>query len=430
MINNMVAEENNDEVNNQSQREEFDKSEPYFTLEQREALLALLNQQDAHPTHSINQIVTTTFPSNQVSKLTADLKCKLIFEENECEIQDKTTMRTIGVAEQRRGLYAFEDLTPIQTTSQATSISLASTLSAQHTQIAHCELWHLRLGYLPNDKIAKAINSELTVLRENRTWTLTKLPNGKKAVECKWVFKLKLKSDGLVDRHKARLVAQGFIKTTGVDYFETYSPMVKMNTFPNSHDYCYSEGLHLHDLFKIKDIGELQFFLELEVVRMSEYRRLVGRLLYLTNTRPDIGYAVGRLSQFLECATDKHFEAAIRVLKYLKNEPALRLMFSSQTDLEPTGFSDSDWGTAIVSWKSKKRNIVAMSLCEVEYRALAMATREAQWITYILEDMQVKLDKSIAVYCDSQSALHIAANLVFHERTKHIDMDCHVVKDK
>ncbi|XP_016185785.1 uncharacterized protein LOC107627466 [Arachis ipaensis] len=74
----------------------------------------------------------------------------------------------------------------------------------------------------------------------------------------------------------------------------------------------------------------------------SEYRRLIGRLLYLTNTRPDICYAVGRLSQFLECATDKHFEAAIRVLRYLKNEPALGLFFSSQTDLEPTSFSDSD----------------------------------------------------------------------------------------
>ncbi|XP_057733841.1 uncharacterized mitochondrial protein AtMg00240-like [Arachis stenosperma] len=128
---------------------------------------------------------------------------------------------------------------------------------------------------------------------------------------------------------------------------------------------------------------------------IAEYRRLVERLLYLTNTRPDIGYAVERLSQFLDCATDKYFEAAIRVLKYLKNEPALGLMFSSQIDLEPTDFSDSDWGTCsdtrrsisdycffigtfIVSWKSKKQNTVAVSSCEAEYRALAMATKEVQ----------------------------------------------------
>ncbi|XP_016191472.1 uncharacterized protein LOC107632288 [Arachis ipaensis] len=179
----------------------------------------------------------------------------------------------------------------------------------------------------------------------------------------------------------------------------------------------------------------------------SEYRRLIGRLLYLTNTRPDICYAVEKLSQFLECATDKHFEAAIRILRYLKNELVLGLFFSSQTDLEPIDFSDSDWGTcsdtrrsvsghclfigtSIVSWKSKKSSTVAVSSCEAEYRALAMATREAQWITYILEDLQVKLQKPIAMYCDSQSTLHIATNPIFHERTKHIEIDCHVVRDK
>ncbi|MED6133630.1 hypothetical protein PIB30_116809 [Stylosanthes scabra] len=173
----------------------------------------------------------------------------------------------------------------------------------------------------------------------------------------------------------------------------------------------------------------------------SEYRRLIGRLLYLTNTRPEIGYAVGKLSQYLDCPTNLHFEAALRVLKYLKTASGTSLWFSVETDLEPTGFSDSDWGTcpdtrrsilgycffigtSIVSWKSKKQHTVASSSCEAEYRALAVATREAQWMTYVLEDLRIKLSKPIAIYCDSQSALHIAANLVFHERTKHIKMDC------
>ncbi|XP_016204551.1 uncharacterized protein LOC107645053 [Arachis ipaensis] len=147
----------------------------------------------------------------------------------------------------------------------------------------------------------------------------------------------------------------------------------------------------------------------------SEYRKLVGKLLYLTNTRPEIGYAVGKLSQFLDCPTDKHFEAAIRVLRYLKGAPALGLMFSAHSDLEPAGYSDSDWGTcsdskrsisgycfflgtSIVSWKSKKQNTVASSSCEAKYRILAMATREAQWLTYILQDLKVKLEKPIAIY--------------------------------
>ncbi|XP_072060313.1 uncharacterized mitochondrial protein AtMg00240-like [Arachis hypogaea] len=141
---------------------------------------------------------------------------------------------------------------------------------------------------------------------------------------------------------------------------------------------------------------------------ISEYRKLVGKLLYLTNTRSEIGYAVGKLSQFLDCATDKHFEAAIRVLRYLKGAPALGLMFSAHSDLEPTGYSDSDWGT----YSDSRRSISGY---------------------YFFWELQLylgRLEKPIAIYCDNQSALHIATNPVFHERTKHIEMDCHVVRDK
>ncbi|XP_072076569.1 secreted RxLR effector protein 161-like [Arachis hypogaea] len=179
----------------------------------------------------------------------------------------------------------------------------------------------------------------------------------------------------------------------------------------------------------------------------TEYRKLIGRLLYLANTRPEISYAVGKLSQFLECPTDKHFDAGLRVLRYLKSAPAQGLFFSTKSDLEVTGYSDSDWaacpdsrrsvsgycfflGTSLITWKSKKQNVVARSSAEAEYRALAGATCEAQWITFITKELKLNLAKPIAIYCDSQAALHIAANSVFHERTKHIEVDCHIVHDK
>ncbi|XP_057756357.1 secreted RxLR effector protein 161-like [Arachis stenosperma] len=146
-----------------------------------------------------------------------------------------------------------------------------------------------------------------------------------------------------------------------------------------------------------------------------QYRRLLGRLLYLINTHPDIAFAVGKLSQFLDCATDDHYKAALHVLRYIKKSPSKGLFFSSNNDLKLTGYVDSNWitcsdirrsitgyyfflGSSLVSWKSKKQTNVAYSSSKAEYRAIAQATRKA--------------------------------NPVFYERTNHIEVDCHIVREK
>ncbi|XP_016196099.1 uncharacterized protein LOC107637174 [Arachis ipaensis] len=180
---------------------------------------------------------------------------------------------------------------------------------------------------------------------------------------------------------------------------------------------------------------------------VAPYRRLIGRLIYLTNTRPDICFAVGKLSQFLDCATTKHFQAALHVLRYLKGAPAKRVLFSTSNNLTLTAFSDSDWGAcpdtrlslsgfcfflekSLISWRSKKQHTVARSSAEAEYRAMALATCEGVWLSYLLKDFRIPLSRPIVMYCDNQSALHIAANPVFHERTKHIEIDCHTIRDR
>ena len=87
-------------------------------------------------------------------------------------------------------------------------------------------------------------------------------------------------------------------------------------------------------------------------------------------------------------------------------------------------------GDALVSWRSKKQSIVSRSSAEVEYRAMATTICELTWILHLLQDLHVKHDRLVLLYYDNQAALHIAANLVFHERSKHIKADCHVVRNR
>jgi len=180
---------------------------------------------------------------------------------------------------------------------------------------------------------------------------------------------------------------------------------------------------------------------------IQAYRRLIGRLMYLTNTRPDITFSVQQLSQFLAKPTISHYTAAIRIFRYIKGAPSLGLFFSSNTYAHLKAFCDSDWGTCTnsrqsvtgfsvyfgnspISWKSKKQGTISKSSCEVEYRAMITVTCEIQWLTYLLQDFKVSFEQPSLLCCDNDSARYIAANPEFHERTKHIEIDCHVVREK
>ncbi|GAA0157903.1 transmembrane signal receptor [Lithospermum erythrorhizon] len=87
-------------------------------------------------------------------------------------------------------------------------------------------------------------------------------------------------------------------------------------------------------------------------------------------------------------------------------------------------------GTSLLSWMSKKQNTVSRSFVEVEYISVAFADCELQWLTYLLADLKVPIEQPIPLWCDNQSTIYNTENPVFHERTKHIEMDCHTIRDQ
>ena len=142
-----------------------------------------------------------------------------------------------------------------------------------------------------------------------------------------------------------------------------------------------------------------------------------------------------------------HWEAALRVVRYLKGHPGQGIILSSNSSLHLDAWCDADWagcpltrrsltgwviflGGSPVSWKTKKQNVVSRSSAEAEYRSMAMTTCELKWINSILSSFGFPHTQSMLLHCDSQSALHISQNPVFHERTKHIEVDCHYVCDE
>jgi transposase InsO family protein len=183
-------------------------------------------------------------------------------------------------------------------------------------------------------------------------------------------------------------------------------------------------------------------------VERTPYRSLVGSLMYIAvGTRPDIAYAVGRLASFLDCYRPEHWEAAIRVLKYLKGTRLLSLVLGGHNTLQLTGYSDSDYancpdtsrsiggycydlGSGVVSWSSRKQRTVADSSCYAEYIALHDASHEVVFLRQLLSGLQLLPPKATTLHCDNDAASKLTEDHVWHSRVKHIRVKYHYVREQ
>ena len=178
---------------------------------------------------------------------------------------------------------------------------------------------------------------------------------------------------------------------------------------------------------------------------MTRYRTLVGSLVYLTISQPNIAYAVHVVNQFIAAPWSTHYVALLRILRYLRGTLTRSLFLPSSSPLELRAYSDANWasnvtdhrsttrfciflGNSLISWRAKKQQIVSRSSTESEYRAMADTTVEIVWLRRLLADMGILLQDPTPLYCDNKSAIHIGANPIFHERTKHIEIDYHLAR--
>ncbi|KAJ9565690.1 hypothetical protein OSB04_001656 [Centaurea solstitialis] len=449
-----------------------------------------------------------------------------------------------------------------------------------------------------------AMNDEFSALIKNETWELVPKTPDMHIIRSMWLFKHKFKSDGSLERYKARLVCDGRKQQVGIDCGETFSPVVKPATIRlvltlalsqswNIHQldvtnaflhgnltetvymhqpmgfrhrdypdhvcrlkkslyglkqaprawyqrftdfvlrigftqsksdnslFIYHQGSHTAYLliyvddiilttssddlrknlmsslageFAMKDLGSLTYFLGISVTRTGDkmflsqqayakdilhraamdsckpvptpvdtqsklsdssgplfddpttYRSLAGALQYLTFTRPDITYAVQQICMHMHSPRIEHWNALKRILRYIQGTSEFGLLLGPASQLSLLAYTDADWagcpdtrrstsgycvylGDNLISWSSKRQSTISRSSAEAEYRGVANVVAEICWLRNLLLELHRPLSRATLIYCDNVSAIYLSGNPVQHQRTKHIELDIHFVRE-
>jgi hypothetical protein len=167
---------------------------------------------------------------------------------------------------------------------------------------------------------------------------------------------------------------------------------------------------------------------------MKRYQILVGRLIYLSHTRPDITYVVEVASQFMHSSSKEYMDMVIRIVKYLKGSTGRGILFKFHGHIDIMGYSDVDWAESNTNRRSTSGyftfvggNLVALSSVEVEFRAMSKDICELL-LRKLLKELGYPTCKEINLLCDNKAAIAIAQNSIQHDRTKHIEIDRNFIK--
>ena len=177
----------------------------------------------------------------------------------------------------------------------------------------------------------------------------------------------------------------------------------------------------------------------------ERYQRLVGNLIYLSHTRLDIAYTVSVVSQFMHYPSEDHMDVVIQILHYLKSSPGKRFMFSKNNHLNIDGNTDANWagnildrkstsgyftfvGGNLVTWRSKKQKIVALSSAEAEFRGMGKSLCELLWLRRLLIEIGFAPTSEMNFFYNNKATIDISHNPVQHDRTKHVEVDRHSIK--
>eukprot|EP00253_Pinus_taeda_P004608 PITA_04608 len=175
------------------------------------------------------------------------------------------------------------------------------------------------------------------------------------------------------------------------------------------------------------------------------YRQLVGKLLYLTHTRPNLSFVVGLVARFMQTPHESNWKEAKRILRYVRGTVQFGIHYSAEASPLLVGFTDSDWagdpddrkstaryvftpGSGPITWACKKQVAISLYSAETEYRGVVEASKEALWLRQILSEFDFQQQHPNTLWCDNQSAIQLCKDPVQHQRNKHIELHMHFIR--